>query len=141
MAVQCVRCGNWSGNGIICEECERRSREKVLARNQCLNPGGITREDGGFPCCPATGTNDTSPWRPIETAPKDGRFILLAGLSCNHVTQWHISNCRYDKSYERTGKPWRGHENEAFELHCGDSPRFWMPIPELPCNQPGVGIK
>ena len=66
--------------------------------------------------------------QPIETAPKDGRFILLAGPSGYHSTPLRFEACHY------TGYPffpWRNHANDAFS-DGGADPTHWMPLPTLP---------
>lgn len=123
MAVQCVRCGNWSGNGIVCEECERRSMEKALARNQCLHPGGITDNDGS-PCCPFT-------WRPIETAPKDGRYILIwLGNPWGKIisAKWHAPWATWLKEVPGV--------EDCDRYGIGDEEStYWTPLPEPPIKK------
>lgn len=64
--------------------------------------------------------------QPIEIAPKDGRFILLAGPSGYTTTPLRFEACRYVKSYP---SPWRNHAGDTFE-DGGEPATHWMPLPE-----------
>lgn len=75
-------------------------------------------------------------WQPIETAPKDGTWVLLAGGECDgdegdaqrivtgqytdylngRKTEWHWQFCWYDGGY------YGNYED----------PTHWMPLPEPP---------
>ena len=74
-------------------------------------------------------------WQPIETAPKDGTWILLAGgkveddedefrmaiakwtnYLSGRTTDWHWQHCFYDGGY----------------YGSYDGPTHWMPLPEPP---------
>lgn len=68
--------------------------------------------------------------QPIETAPKDGRYILLAGPSGYHTTPLRFEACRYNDKY-RPHNPWVNHANDAFS-DGGAAPTHWMPLPTLP---------
>ena len=70
--------------------------------------------------------------RPIETAPKDGRYILLFGDSGYTTTPLRCQVCRYDAEY-RPLQPWITFSNDSF-LDDGGPPTHWMPLPEL-CSQ------
>lgn len=58
-------------------------------------------------------------WLQIETAPKDGTFVLICMPSGHRtIAQW----C--------TDSFWRSHVNqESWEAW---TPKWWMPIPEAP---------
>lgn len=71
-----------------------------------------------------------SKWQPIETAPKDGTYILLAGLSGYTTTPLRASVGHFDPDY-RPLNPWQDHANNAF-TDGGSLPTLWMPLPELP---------
>lgn len=102
------------------EQGERRLRERLIASNQCVHPGGITDNDG-IPRCPFT-------WRPIETAPKDGSYILIwLGSPWGKIVtaKWHA--------------PWSTWLKEVPGLVDGDrfgigneESSYWMPLPEPP---------
>ena len=69
-------------------------------------------------------------WQPIETAPKDGTFILLAGNSGYTTTPLRVSVGRYYPEY-RPNQPWVDHANDSF-LDDGGEPIFWAPLLEIP---------
>jgi hypothetical protein len=76
--------------------------------------------------------------QPIETAPKDGTYVLLFGHSGCHDTPLRCDVCRYDVEYRHL-QPWVNYNEDLF-LDSGDAPTHWMPLPELP--QPrGVWIE
>ncbi|NIP54123.1 MAG: hypothetical protein GWN00_01495 [Aliifodinibius sp.] len=65
--------------------------------------------------------------QPIETAPKDGTYILVAGDSGYTTTPLRFEACRYDAEY-RPKSPWITHSNDCFE-DGGNLPKWWMPLP------------
>lgn len=78
-----------------------------------------------------------SEWQPIETAPKDGTWFLIArrdeGFESYEVGQYNpyffatyveAGNGLYRKEMERLGD-WRGFNNFHRATH-------WMPLPEPP---------
>ena len=67
-------------------------------------------------------------WRPIDTAPKDGSFILLAGPSGYTATPLRVEVCRWYPEY-RPRDPWQNHGNDSFR-DGGEAPTLWMPLPE-----------
>lgn len=69
-------------------------------------------------------------WKPIETAPKDGTFIILAGPSGYSSTPLRVEVARYYPEY-RPRNPWQTHSNDAF-TDGGDAPTHWMPLPPAP---------
>lgn len=75
-------------------------------------------------------------WRPIETAPKDGTRILLAGGGlqqinvggwCERVGAW---DCEAEGMFE-DGPSWGGGEE--------DGPTHWMPLPAPPTGEAESG--
>lgn len=66
-----------------------------------------------------------SAWQPIDTAPKDGTFILIWG------TRWR------SPQVQRWGKV-KGLRHEAFVseagLPKGYLPTHWMPLPDPPAH-------
>jgi len=69
-------------------------------------------------------------WKPIETAPKDGRYILLAGDSGYTTTPLRVEVGHWDPEY-RPLNPWQTHSNDAF-TDGGEEPEYWCELPELP---------
>jgi len=67
--------------------------------------------------------------QPIETAPKDGRCIILGGPSGYLTTPLRVEACRYDPIF-RPRQPWVNHANDSF-LDGGCPPSCWLPIPEI----------
>lgn len=68
--------------------------------------------------------------RPIETAPRDGTWILLFGPSGYTTTPLRAAVGHYDPEY-RPLNPWQPHSNDAF-TDGGKPPTHWMPLPEMP---------
>jgi hypothetical protein len=71
-------------------------------------------------------------WLPIESAPKDGTFILLAAPSGYWTTPLRVEVCRYYPEY-RPRNPWQNHSDDAFS-DGGEDPIYWMPLPQLPVS-------
>jgi len=75
-------------------------------------------------------------WQPIETAPKDGRVVLLFGIWAGEI------HGEYDEPTIDIGS-WGGGKsdypgNDWWHLTTGDNyacwmrPTHWMPLPEPP---------
>jgi hypothetical protein len=60
-------------------------------------------------------------WQPIDSAPKDGRFVLL------------FSACRAPRFAQNVGK-WRDTHGEwySLDMHVVIDPTHWMPLPAPP---------
>lgn len=90
------------------------------------------RPDGG--CPDAAPVAKLEPWQPIETAPKDGRHVLIANDTpgsihpCEgyYVTPEH----RYGKEPKHAGW-WRLAGSSEASVH-GRTPTHWMPLPPPP---------
>jgi hypothetical protein len=65
--------------------------------------------------------------RPIETAPKDGRYILLFGDSGYRTTPLRCEVCRWHAEY-RPQQPWVTYAGDSF-LDSGGEPTHWMELP------------
>ena len=70
-------------------------------------------------------------WQPIETAPKDGRFVLLGYKRTNDVIvgQWCM------EKYHTRPKPYWTNDRERAEgirRIKSNQPDYWMPLPALP---------
>jgi hypothetical protein len=57
-------------------------------------------------------------WRDIETAPKDGKDVLLANDEGLHVGWWSMNEWRYKNFYVSI-----------------KSPTHWQPLPEPPTGE------
>jgi hypothetical protein len=66
--------------------------------------------------------------QPIETAPKDGTFIILFGPSGYINTPLRCEVGYYDAVY-RPRNPWLTYSNDAF-TDSGEPPTYWMPLPK-----------
>lgn len=65
-------------------------------------------------------------WQPIETAPKDGTFILCAHKSGHiNICRWHVEIPNYEKS----DAYWRARVYEGEGLW---KPTHWMPLRTAP---------
>lgn len=80
-----------------------------------------------FECAFQSGRAQANTWQPIETAPRDGSFILLAGPSGYGSTPLRVAVCRYNGEYF---DPWRDHANDGW-LDGGETPTHWLPLPEI----------
>lgn len=69
-------------------------------------------------------------WRSIDSAPKDGTFVLVAGDSGYVTTPLRVEVCKYDAEY-RPLNPWVNHAGDAF-TDGGAPAKYWMPFPAPP---------
>lgn len=70
---------------------------------------------------PAVNESLTTGWQPIETAPKDGRSILFASLTDDHVM---VGESRWDSVVGKWSWPW----------FSDTVPKYWMPLPTPPAS-------
>lgn len=61
-----------------------------------------------------------SEWKPIESAPKDGRHILIV---CGRTRLGF---------YHPADKRWREYDGTGYGLSLDFTPSHWMPLPEPP---------
>ena len=66
--------------------------------------------------------------KPIKTAPRDGRYILVAGPSGFRSTPLRFAVCKWDANY-RPHSPWQTHSHDSF-TDDGEEPTHWMEIPK-----------
>lgn len=85
-----------------------------LTRPICAAVAPFLRDDAHAPAL-----------QPIETAPRDGTFILLFGPSGYTSTSLRAAVCRFREGYV---SPWRNHAGDAF-TDGGPAPTHWMPLP------------
>jgi hypothetical protein len=71
-----------------------------------------------------------SKWQPIETAPKDGTWVLIAGESGygGYPLRAEVARCL---PLFRPRSPWCNHAGDAF-TDGGPEPTHWMPLPDAP---------
>lgn len=86
---------------------------------------------------------DAQGWRPIETAPKDGRPIIV--LTADDM----VTDARWDPNvvnFYKSQKGWASYDPENMQgdwcslwlapgdcrLFCGQTPKAWMPLPPPP---------
>lgn len=67
-------------------------------------------------------------WQPIETAPKDGTYVLLLGDSGYTTTPYRVAVGCWIEGYRDF---WINHSNDAF-TDDGEPPTHWMPLPDPP---------
>jgi hypothetical protein len=89
-----------------------------------------------------------APWRPIETAPTDGSFVLVWFRGEAHVARyspiWHPDNLRWNVRHPQTGAandmrvvtdigvPMWGEEPLPVEVAPHQGPTHWAPLPLSP---------
>lgn len=65
--------------------------------------------------------------KPIETAPKDGTYVILLAPSGYRTTPWRAEVGHWDAEY-RPFSPWQTHSNDSF-TDGGEPPTHWLPLP------------
>ena len=76
---------------------------------------------------PAAEVTSTPGILPMESAPKDGTYVLLFGDSGYASTNHRCEVCRYDLKY-RPLAPWQTYSDDAF-TDSGGEPIGWLPLP------------
>lgn len=77
---------------------------------------------------------ETTTWRPIETAPRDGTEILVRDPDGIAVAAWHDDQSEWPWSehgpgfYVRRQGAWDIYD--SFAPQCVFNPKSWAPIPE-----------
>jgi len=76
-------------------------------------------------------------WRPIETAPKDGRFVMLhvpRGLESGTVTvgaySRHEKRAEHGRFLKGQWDGWLGMDADVMSSWC--EPTHWQPLPDPP---------
>lgn len=67
-------------------------------------------------------------WKSIDTAPRDGRWVLLRGESGYASRPYRVHVGRWDAGY-RPRSPWQTSEGRSF-TDDGGEPTHWMELPE-----------
>lgn len=71
---------------------------------------------------------DESPWRPIESAPKDGTYILVCDKYDRHVARWTKSYC-----CAKEPDAWCiGYTLDEYNSLQTVEPTHWMPLQDFP---------
>jgi Lar family restriction alleviation protein len=73
-------------------------------------------------------------WLPIETAPKDGSYMLVANAHGSWIAKWHPV---YQSGY-RPSNPWASmmlNHDHIDKPGRFDKPTHWMPLPAPPALQ------
>jgi hypothetical protein len=77
--------------------------------------------------------NEMSKWQPIETAPKDGSYVLIANMHGAWVAKWHPIFV----SGFRPSTPWASmmlNHDHIEKTGRYDPPTHWMPLPAPPIS-------
>lgn len=67
-------------------------------------------------------------WRPIETAPRDGSYVLLAGPSGFDQPRLRVHVGQWSMVQNDARKRWIIHNSNDF-TDDGEPPTLWMPLP------------
>ena len=76
--------------------------------------------------------------QPINTAPKDGSYIILWGDSGFSGTTLRCTVGKYISSYKHS--PWRDYGNDAF-TDTGSEPTHWSPLPSDEKTQHQIALE
>lgn len=78
-------------------------------------------------------------WKPIESAPKDGTWILVIGerfmdedLPAIGLTKWEEAESEFWQQTNRKTKKLIVEDRSEWNLQCGISPTHWQPLPHHP---------
>lgn len=91
--------------------------------------------DGGYTCplcepAPASGEPSGAEavvreaWRPIETAPKDGTYVLITGTAGTHIAHWTSFGVRGSQHMRPSIEAWLNFDGRGV-----GEPTHWMPLP------------
>lgn len=125
MGFNCI-CGYSFGDGI--KRCKKCGHEGNTMKNENANESSNMASQAADGAAYAT-ANCSASWLPIETAPKDGRAVLLFGILPG-------SHGYSDDSLIMSVGGWSG-ERWGAEANNGRFVRFlepthWMPLPNPP---------
>lgn len=83
------------------------------------------------------GEQTPSAWRTIDSAPKDGRPILIFDPErAEHPNDGFCDDARYAIGYWRTHPLWSGSWGDR--NHSDVNPTHWMPLPDPPVGPPAA---
>ena len=73
-------------------------------------------------------------WQPIETAPKDGTYVILVDCDLVTIGKWMNSDALRDEA-------WVGFDSiQSLHKTCVMAPTHWMPLPSPPGTEEEGGI-
>lgn len=74
-------------------------------------------------------------WQPIETAPRDGRSVLVAGGTYSYDAECFPEDRPFDGVWIarciHTGE-WEGPYGSEYDAQYWLKPEWWMPLPDAP---------
>ena len=102
----------------------------------CGSPATHDPAGESFVFCSNCGSYRPIGWRPIDTAPKNGRPVLLGGGSFYCESRKPTGSTRHPMVATWDGYGWLivGIDSGCKEITY-DDPRFWMPLEDLPDSQ------
>jgi len=73
-------------------------------------------------------------WQPIETAPRDGRDVLVMRDIWPGTESGRAEECNGHNTYVAAwwGSEWVCYMDQVQDPRCPIEPTHWMPIPKLP---------
>ena len=139
--MKCDKCGVGStalaghAGAMLCAKCapELHGNVEAAARSleNSLDLNGHTSEGIRRAVAEALDVADKARWWPIETAPRDGSYVLigwfdLVGQKSMHVAFWHSTRNAWCQSHR------------AFTDDLNWQPTHWQPLPPPPNDVLGV---
>lgn len=91
---------------------------------------------------PPCGTDGV--WRPIETAPLDGRAVLVMRDNWPGTKSGRAETCQGHNTYVAEwwaeSNEWMCYMSLPCEPVCPIAPTHWMPLPDVPSSQPAAPV-
>lgn len=124
------------GNEVCCPECHHPIRFSDNEAGRCekiIGPSDSASLCGHL--CVYPNDRPVSPWRSIETAPKDGREVLLfverrAGITGGMLVGHWMPGGYCIEDHPAIDEGWYFWSGSMFDR--ASKPLFWMPLPEPP---------
>lgn len=114
----------------LAKECDERLKKikELNAQIECLNRDAQALRSRNVAFASSAG------WQPIETAPKDGTYILIRQRSDDSPVGFNAYVCKHDATFPHL--PW----TTSYGMILGTNPNapvtHWMPLPPAP-GSPG----
>ena len=114
----------------LAKECDERLKKikELNAQIECLNRDAQALRSRNVAFASSAG------WQPIETAPKDGTYILIRQRSDDSPVGFNAHVCKHDATFPHL--PW----TTSYGMILGTNPNapvtHWMPLPPAP-GSPG----